>query len=265
MAIFDGVSEKGLYTGADMKTVLSGECAEYTDSKLEVLDALLRGEPPTDEQLDASGVYPMDSITWFDGAVNYLAVYTFRDKERALLMCRKMETEMGIRTETVAAFRQKVTRHEWESGRPMRLGMSGEGLYVSAQKYSWWMENPTDAERARAGLDKHRSTLTDGFYFMIPAAATLVGDGCLDTITVEAYVIREGDGDRNSREAHEAILALGLCGGLVFDPESLSLSQRVGSSFTDERQERGGVYGSRPAFLFGETILRDMIVSFVSP
>lgn len=132
-AIFDGVSERiGTGEGADMTAAISKLCAEYPNSEVAALDALLRGNPPTDGQLREVGVERIVRTTVFKGEVNYLAVFAFQDKAKVLSVCDKMD-EMGIRTEMVAAFRGKVVGHDWGSGRPMRLGKFGEGRYHGAR------------------------------------------------------------------------------------------------------------------------------------
>ena len=211
----------------DMSAVLRGECVEYTDVKLGALDALLQNSP-TNKQLREAGIDRLDDRTGFADQANYITVYELT------------VDEMGVRRQTVGAFRAKVERHDWGCGRPLRLGMSGEGLLASARKYRNWMANPPNAERARAGRQTNGRVASDGFFFNLPAAATLVGDGCLQTINVETYVVRKGDRDRTSREAHEAILFLGMLGGLLFDPESLSLNQKVGGTFSDAQRKAGG-------------------------
>lgn len=243
-AFFEEVAEsRGMGGGADMTATFSELCAEYTGSKVDALNALLRGDLPIDGQRRAVGIEGVDDATRrFEGEANYLAVYAFGDEERALSMCEQTDTELRIHTEMVAAVRAKVVRHDWGSGRPMRLGVAEEGLHYSARKYTWWMENPPTAQRARASRRLNcRRAPTEGFNFDIPTAATLVGDGCLDTITVGTYVIRKGDRDRISREAQRAVLTLGVCGGVACDPESLSLSHRVGVTFSGEngRGEEG--------------------------
>eukprot|EP00752_Nemacystus_decipiens_P005861 g5295.t1 len=221
--------------GVSMRAILDELCTEYSDSKLEALDALLRGDRPTDDQLRASGIDRIDSDTRFKGAVNFLAVYTFRDELVPGMIANKLSREMGALESTTSAFEKKSVNHNWTGGQPMRLGMSREGVCLSARESTRLMENPPTADQAR---DRE---LTDrgGFDVLIPAAATLVGDNCIDTIALETFAVRKGDGDRNSREAHKAILALGVCGGLVFDPQSISLSQRVGSDFNDEWRKCG--------------------------
>lgn len=102
------------------------------------------------------------------------------------------------------------------------------------------MANPPDAVRARAGRQVNHGVKRDGVFLYLPAAATLIGEGCLDTIIVETYAVRAGDGDRTSRERHDAILALGVMGGLLFDPTSVYQNQKVGRSFTDEKRAKGG-------------------------
>lgn len=222
-----------------MLSMLRVASAEYTDSKLAVLTALMENQP-TDEQLRAGGIDRVNGHTRFEGAVNYLSVYEFFDSDMLLRMCDIMRSEMGVPEATVGALRAKVHRNEREGGRPLLLGISGEGVFASAMKYDRWLSNPPDDERARAGRQLHRGVRSDVFFFNIPAAATLVGEGCLDTINVTTYVVRTGDRDRNSREAHEAIIALGVMNGLLHDRESFSLNQKVGGTFTDEQRRKGG-------------------------
>ena len=102
------------------------------------------------------------------------------------------------------------------------------------------MENPPNVQLARDGRHTNRGVSSDGFFFNLPAAATRVGEGCPRTIKVETFVVRTGDQNRISRETHEAILALGVMGGLLFDRVSFSPNQKFGGSFTDEQRRKGG-------------------------
>ena len=81
---------------------------------------------------------------------------------------------------------------------------------------------------------------SDVFLCNIPAAAVLVEEGSLDNTIVETCVVRKGGRDVSSREGHEAILFLGVLLGLLSDPESLSLNQKVGGTSNDMQREAGG-------------------------
>ena len=71
--------------------------------------------------------------------------------------------------------------------------MSGEGTLTSARKYTWWVENPPSVKRATDGRQTNGGVSSDGFFFNLPAAASLVGERCLSTIKVETFVVRTGD------------------------------------------------------------------------
>lgn len=68
----------------------------------------------------------------------------------------------------------------------------------------------------------------------------LVGGGALGTVGTETYVWKTGDPYRSSRELHEALLMLGFLGGLMWNPASVGLNQKVGGTFNDEQRARGG-------------------------
>lgn len=228
-----------------MLSILRGVCAEYTDPKLKMIAVLMKHQP-TNEQLSAVGIDRINDHTSFDGSVNYVAVYEFADKANVLRVCDKMQYCMGARTSTVGALRAKVVRHDWEGKGQLRLGMSGEGTLASARKYRWWVENPPGVKRAKEGRQTNGGASSDGYFFNLPAAATLVGERCLRTIKVETFVLWTGDQNRALRETHEAIIALGVMGGLAFDRAPFSLNQKVGGSFTDEQRRKGG---ERPRLL----------------
>ncbi|CAM9607455.1 unnamed protein product, partial [Pylaiella littoralis] len=90
------------------------------------------------------------------------------------------------------AVRLKIDGHDWAAG-PLRLVMSGEGLFASAAKYGKGLLNPPTEERARLPRQKNGRVANDGPAWLVPAGLVLAGDGALQAVTWETYVWRRGD------------------------------------------------------------------------
>lgn len=228
----DYSKDKRMSTGTTSTAdVLREVCAEYSEGRLHALRTIPL-QRLTPAELRDGGIEMFIRNKVYKGAVNYVAVYEFSDKEAALAMVDKWKTDMGVRAQLCGAVRKNFERHVWSTG-PLRLLVSGEGQPASAAKYEKGLANPPSEDRAREPSKKGGSCS----FWIVPAGLVLVGGDAFTKVTVESYVLRRGDSSRASRELNEMIAPLGVWGGLVFHSGSSTLNQQIGGTFNDAQRE----------------------------
>ncbi|CAM9976756.1 unnamed protein product [Ectocarpus sp. 12 AP-2014] len=188
-----------------------------------------------------AGIEVFDLRKRYKGAINYCHIYALSNKRAALDMVHMWQTEMGVGAQLCGAVRNKIERHDWSSGVAQRLLISGEGLPRSADKYTRMLLNPPTAARAKQPRQVNGRVANDGPAWNVAAGMALVG-GCAPRTVGRR---KTGDPHRSSRELHEALLMLGFLGGLVWNPASVGLNQKVGGTFNDEQRPRRGRTGGK--------------------
>lgn len=244
----EAAKARGMGDETSTDDVLREACGEYRPQQVLALDRL-RERPLTPTEMRESGIEKFVHGKHYEGQMNYMNYYVFRSKKAALDMIRKWGSDMGVGASLCGALRAKVNRHDWDSGEPLRLGISGEGLPASTHKYANGLQKPPTEARARKPRQVNGRVANDGPAWNVPAGLVLAGAGAISTVRTETYVWKTGDPDRAWREVHEAIGAVVFLGGLVWSPESLGLNQKVGGTFTDEQRSRGGKYSAPCAFV----------------
>ncbi|CAN0173307.1 unnamed protein product, partial [Ectocarpus sp. 13 AM-2016] len=230
--------ETGMRVGVSTEDVILEACREYSLGTMFALRQLSQRRLTNLERREA-GIEVFDRRKTYGDAFNYCNIYAFSNERATLDMVDRWQTEMGVGTQLCGAVRSKIERHDWSGGVALRLLISGEGLPPAAGKYASTLLNPPTAARAKQPRLVNGRVGNDGPAWNVAAGMALVGGGALGTVGTETYVWKTGDPYRSSRELHEALLMLGFLGGLVWNPASVGLNQKVGGTFNDEQRSRG--------------------------
>lgn len=238
------VESTDMSAGVTLDDAVKTACSEYTLGLVLAPDWMTEKEP-TPAQLVTGGLEMFCPSKNYRGEVNYVTVYEVQDESAASSMVDKWRTEMNVGTRLCGSVQAKIDRHAWAHDKPLRLLISGEGLSQSAAKYTKGLLNPPTKERAAKPRQKNGRVANDGPFWTIPAGLVLADvvavEAATRTVVAKTYVWRTGDvGEerRPSRELHEAILALGFHGGLVWHTGSVNLNQKVGGTFTQEQRRQ---------------------------
>lgn len=243
---YQAVESTDMSAGVAFDGIVKNACSEYTLALVLALGQMT-GKELTPTELNNGGLEMFCPSKNYGGEVNYVTVYQFHDEGAVRSMVGKWKTEMNVGTKLCGSVLAKIARHAWAPDHPLRLLISGEGLPAAAAKYKRGLLNPPTKESAAKPRQTNGRVANDGPFWTIPAGLVLADEGAGEaatrTVVAKTYVWRTGDvGEerRPSRELHEAILALGFHGGLVWHRGSVNLNQKVGGTFTQEQRRRGG-------------------------